>query len=187
MQPIRRFSGLLDAAIIFSDILIVPEAMGMHIEMTPAPVLPHPIRTPEDLERLPPRGGVDVNEKLGYIFEAITMTRKKLDGEVPLIGFCGAPWTLMAYMVEGGGSKTYQKAKEWLYRWPEASRDLLMRVADVCVDLLVGEVLAGAQVSGNLSDRGWSGPTGGGFFFVFFLFFFPFPFLANKKTLFDNR
>jgi uroporphyrinogen decarboxylase len=64
-----------------------------------------------------------------------------------LIGFCGAPWTLMAYMIEGGGSKTFQKAKEWLYRWPEESKQLLMRIADVCVDLLVGQVLAGAQVS----------------------------------------
>lgn len=147
MQPIRRFSGLLDAAIIFSDILIVPEAMGMTIEMSPAPTLPEPIATPADLERLPKRGEVDVKKELGYIFDAITMTRKELKGEVPLIGFCGAPWTLMAYMVEGGGSKTYQNAKGWLYKWPKESMDLLMRVADVCVDLLVGEALAGAQVS----------------------------------------
>ncbi|KAJ9105465.1 hypothetical protein QFC21_001836 [Naganishia friedmannii] len=144
LQPIRRFKGLLDAAIIFCDILVVPEAMGMTIEMTPAPSLPNPIRTPEDLKRLPER--IDVNKELGYVFEAVNLTRHKLNGEVPLIGFCGAPWTLMAYMVEGGGSKTYQKAKEWLYRWPEASRTLLARVADVCVDLLVGQVLAGAQL-----------------------------------------
>jgi uroporphyrinogen decarboxylase len=121
--------------------------MGLTIEMNPAPSLPNPIRTPEDLARLPDH--VDVNEKLGYVFEAVNLTRHKLNGEVPLIGFCGAPWTLMAYMVEGGGSKTYQKAKEWLYRWPEASRTLLAKVADVCVDLLVGQVLAGAQVSSN--------------------------------------
>lgn len=145
LQPIRRFKGLLDAAIIFCDILVVPEAMGLTIEMNPAPSLPNPIRTPEDLARLPDH--VNVNEKLGYVFEAVNLTRHKLNGEVPLIGFCGAPWTLMAYMVEGGGSKTYQKAKEWLYRWPEASRTLLAKVADVCVDLLVGQVLAGAQVS----------------------------------------
>lgn len=145
LQPIRRFKGLLDAAIIFCDILVVPEAMGLTIEMNPAPSLPNPIRTPEDLARLPEH--VNVNEKLGYVFEAVNLTRHKLNGEVPLIGFCGAPWTLMAYMVEGGGSKTYQKAKEWLYRWPEASRTLLAKVADVCVDLLVGQVLAGAQVS----------------------------------------
>ncbi|KAI5453956.1 Uroporphyrinogen decarboxylase in heme biosynthesis [Naganishia albida] len=144
LQPIRRFKGLLDAAIIFCDILVVPEAMGLTIEMNPAPSLPNPIRTPEDLARLPDH--VNVNEKLGYVFEAVNLTRHRLDGEVPLIGFCGAPWTLMAYMVEGGGSKTYQKAKEWLYRWPEASRTLLAKVADVCVDLLVGQVLAGAQM-----------------------------------------
>ena len=151
LQPIRRFKGLLDAAIIFCDILVVPEAMGLTIEMNPAPSLPNPIRTPEDLARLPE--SVNVNEKLGYVFEAVNLTRHKLNGEVPLIGFCGAPWTLMAYMVEGGGSKTYQKAKEWLYRWPEASRTLLSKVADVCVDLLVGQVLAGAQVSMRNPNR----------------------------------
>ena len=144
MQPIRRFKGLLDAAIIFCDILVVPEAMGLTVEMNPAPSLPNPIRTPEDLARLPKF--VDVNKELGYVFEAVNLTRRTLQGEVPLIGFCGAPWTLMAYMVEGGGSKTYQKAKEWLYRWPEASEELLSRIAAVCVDLLVGQVLAGAQV-----------------------------------------
>jgi uroporphyrinogen decarboxylase len=147
LQPIRRFKGLLDAAIIFCDILVVPEAMGLKVEMNPAPSLPNPLRTPEDLARIPKE--IDVNKELGYVFEAVNLTRRNLQGEVPLIGFCGAPWTLMAYMVEGGGSKTYQKAKEWLYRWPEASEELLSRIAAVCVDLLVGQVLAGAQVRGR--------------------------------------
>jgi uroporphyrinogen decarboxylase len=151
MQPIRRFKGLLDAAIIFCDILVVPEAMGLKVEMNPAPSLPDPIRTPEDLKRIPME--IDINKELGYVFEAVNLTRRSLQGEVPLIGFCGAPWTLMAYMVEGGGSKTYQKAKEWLYRWPEASEELLARVAKVCVDLLVGQVLAGAQVGTGLCMR----------------------------------
>lgn len=145
MQPIRRFKGLLDAAIIFCDILVVPQAMGMTVEMNPAPVLLNPIRTPQDLERLPTK--VDINKELGYVFESVNLTRRTLQGEVPLIGFCGAPWTLMAYMVEGGGSKTYQNAKAWLYKWPEHSHDLLTRIANVCVDLLVGQVIAGAQVS----------------------------------------
>jgi len=74
------------------------------------------------------------------------MTRKELNGEVPLIGFCGAPWTLFAYMVEGGGSKTFQKCKTWLFKYPEESKALLMRIADVCVDYLVGQVKAGAQL-----------------------------------------
>lgn len=120
--------------------------MGMIVEMQPqkGPVLPSPLRSPSDLTRL--RTDVNVDKELGYLFEAITMTRKGLDGRVPLIGFCGAPWTLMAYMCEGGGSKTFQYSKSWLYKWPEESERLLRRIADVCADLLVGQVLAGAQV-----------------------------------------
>ena len=87
-----------------------------------------------------------MNKELGYVFDAITMTRKALQGEVPLIGFCGAPWTLFAYMVEGGGSRTFQLAKSWIFKYPEESKALLMRIADVCVDFLVGQVKAGAQV-----------------------------------------
>jgi uroporphyrinogen decarboxylase len=120
--------------------------MGMIVEMHPGqgPVLPQPLVTPADLDRL--NKTVDIHKELGYVFEAIKMTRMGLKGQVPLIGFCGAPWTLMAYMVEGGGSKTFQKSKEWLYRYPEASKQLLARIADVCADLLIGQVLAGAQV-----------------------------------------
>lgn len=146
LQPIDRYPRL-DASIIFCDILVVPQALGMVVEMQPekGPVLPSPLRSPADLPRL--RQHVDVDKELGYLFEAITMTRMGLGGRVPLIGFCGAPWTLMAYMCEGGGSKTFQWSKGWLYRWPEESERLLRRIADVCADLLVGQVLAGAQVS----------------------------------------
>lgn len=144
IQPIRRYSGLLDAAIIFSDILVIPQAMGMEVEMKPGPYFPDPLNTPADIAKL--TKDVDVNKELGYVFEAITMTRNALKGEVPLIGFCGAPWTLFAYMVEGGGSKTFQKAKTWLFQYPQESEKLLMRIADVCVDFLVGQVKAGAQV-----------------------------------------
>jgi uroporphyrinogen decarboxylase len=119
--------------------------MGLTVEMRPGPYLPSPIATPDDLARLPET--VDVDAKLGYVYDAITLTRKKLEGEVPLIGFVGAPWTLMAYMVEGGGTKTFQKSKGWLYRWPEESKVLLDKVAVVCADFLVGQVKAGAQVS----------------------------------------
>ncbi len=145
LQPIDRYPNL-DASIIFCDILVVPQAMGLEVLMEPSkgPVLPNPLVTPGDFGRL--RETVNVQKELGYVFDAITLTRKGLDGRVPLIGFCGAPWTLMAYMVEGGGSKTFQKSKEWLYRYPEDSLKLLMKVADVCADLLVGQVLAGAQV-----------------------------------------
>jgi uroporphyrinogen decarboxylase len=147
MQPIRRYSGLLDAAIIFSDILVIPQAMGLVVEMHPGkgPHFPAPLVEPKDMERLTKK--VDVEKELGYVYDAIRMTRTKLAGEVPLIGFCGAPWTLMAYMVEGGGSKTFEKAKRWLYKYPEQSKELLQRIADLCAEFLVGQVKAGAQVS----------------------------------------
>lgn len=144
LQPVQRYPGLLDSAIIFSDILVVPQAMGMEVLMTPGPYFPDPLNTPEDIRKL--SAVVDVNTELKYVFDAITQTRKELNGEVPLIGFCGAPWTLFAYMVEGGGSKTFQKVKTWIFKYPEESKALLLRIADVCVDFLVGQIKAGAQV-----------------------------------------
>ena len=119
--------------------------MGMEVLMNPGPYFPNPLVTPEDVFNL--RSVVDVEKELGYVFQAITMTRMELKGEVPLIGFCGAPWTLFAYMIEGGGSKTLQKAKTWIFKYPEESKALLLRIADVCVDFLVGQIKAGAQVS----------------------------------------
>jgi uroporphyrinogen decarboxylase len=119
----------------------------MEVTMEPGrgPVLPSPLIDPSHLSRL--KEDVNVDEELGYLFEAIRLTRLGIDGRVPLIGFVGAPWTLMAYMIEGGGSKTFEKSKAWLYLYPEDSKKLLMRIADVCADLLIGQVLAGAQVS----------------------------------------
>lgn len=146
MQPIRRFEGLLDAAIIFSDILVIPQAMGLEVEMVPTkgPHFPDPLNEPSDMKRLKQK--VDVQKELGYVYEAIKLTRKALQGQVPLIGFCGAPWTLMAYMIEGGGSRTFEKAKRWLFKYHEQSKELLERIADVCVEFLVGQIRAGAQV-----------------------------------------
>lgn len=123
------------------------------MEKGAGPHLPEPLVDPSHMSRL--NKHVDIDKELGYLFEAITLTRKGLDGRVPLIGFCGAPWTLMAYMVEGGGSRNYEKAKGWLYKYPKESMELLMRVADVCADMLVGQVLAGAQVR-RLSTYGRS-------------------------------
>ncbi|KAJ8501420.1 hypothetical protein ONZ51_g573 [Trametes cubensis] len=143
LQPIRRYSGLIDAAIIFSDILVVPQALGMEVQMNPGPHFPDPLVVPADVEKL--TKNVDVDKELGYVYEAITQTRQALNGEVPLIGFCGAPWTLFSYMIEGGGTKTFQKCKTWLFKYPEESKELLNRIADVCVDFLVGQVKAGAQ------------------------------------------
>ncbi|XP_053324697.1 uroporphyrinogen decarboxylase [Spea bombifrons] len=143
LQPLRRFP--LDAAIIFSDILVIPQALGMEIRMEPGrgPVFPEPLQTPQDLQKLKPK--VDVSQELGYVFRAITLTRHKIAGKVPLIGFTGAPWTLMTYMIEGGGSNTMSKAKRWLYQNPSASHQLLQQLTDVIVDYLVGQVAAGAQ------------------------------------------
>ncbi|CAI2163463.1 4061_t:CDS:2 [Funneliformis geosporum] len=120
LQPINRYDGLLDAAIIFSDILVVPQALGLIVEMVPnkGPHFPSPLETPADIDAKLNKK-VDVYKELGYVFDAITMTRLELKGRVPLIGFIGAPWTLMAYMIEGGGSNNLSKAKTWLFKYPE--------------------------------------------------------------------
>jgi uroporphyrinogen decarboxylase len=143
IQPIERFA--VDAAIIFSDILVVPQAMGMEVEIVKGegPHFLAPIETPADLARLTEP---DVARDLGYVFDAISLTRRRLDGRVPLIGFCGAPWTLMTYMVEGGGSKTFSKARSWLYRHPSDAHELLERLTDVLIRYLLAQAEAGAQV-----------------------------------------
>jgi uroporphyrinogen decarboxylase len=154
LQPIERYEGLIDAAIIFSDILVIPQAMGMEVIMVDkkGPHFPDPLQTPEDkqytevLERK-----VDVAESLDYVYKAITLTRQKLAGRVPLIGFCGAPWTLLCYMVEGGGSKMFIQTKTWIYKYPEESKALLQKIAELCVEYLALQVQAGAQV--GISSR----------------------------------
>ncbi|XP_055597598.1 uroporphyrinogen decarboxylase isoform X1 [Uranotaenia lowii] len=143
MQPLRRFD--LDASIIFSDILVIPQALGITVEMHKGvgPVLPEPLVSPDDLKRLNQTGAID---RLKYVGDAITMMRHMLDGKVPLLGFTGAPWTLMGYMIEGGGSKTMSKAKAWLSDYPEASHQLLNILTDQIVDYLVMQIKAGAQM-----------------------------------------
>lgn len=143
LQPIDRYPDLIDAAIIFSDILVIPQAMGMEVLMNPGPVFTKPLNVPEDVQDLQTDR---VKERLQYVYDAITLTRKRLAGRVPLIGFCGAPWTLMAYMIEGGGSKTLQKSKTWLFKYPDQSKALLQLITTACIDYLVGQVEAGAQV-----------------------------------------
>ncbi|RKF71867.1 Calcium-transporting ATPase 1 [Golovinomyces cichoracearum] len=147
--PIERFDGLIDAAIIFSDILVIPQAMGMTVEMLPAkgPHFPAPLSSPDDSQYLEVLSkDVDVSSELSYVFKAITMTRQKLKGRVPLIGFCGAPWTLFCYMVEGGGSKMFIQVKTWIYRYPDATKMLLQKIAEICVEYLALQVQAGAQL-----------------------------------------
>ncbi|KAJ4383071.1 Uroporphyrinogen decarboxylase in heme biosynthesis [Didymella sp. IMI 355093] len=149
LQPIDRYAGLVDAAIIFSDILVIPQAMGMEVIMVDkkGPHFPEPLQTPDDeqykevMERK-----VDVKESLDYVYKAITLTRQKLNGRVPLIGFCGAPWTLLSYMVEGGGSKMFIQVKTWIYKYPEATKALLQKISELCVEYLALQVVAGAQM-----------------------------------------
>ncbi|KAL1856250.1 hypothetical protein VTK73DRAFT_8414 [Phialemonium thermophilum] len=149
LQPIERFAGLIDAAIIFSDILVIPQAMGMVVEMVDkkGPHFPNPLRSPDDdqySELL--KRHVDVAAELDYVYKAITLTRKKLQGKVPLIGFCGAPWTLFCYMVEGGGTKLFKETKTWIYKYPDESQDLLQKISELCVEHLALQVKAGAQL-----------------------------------------
>ncbi|KAF2261838.1 uroporphyrinogen decarboxylase [Lojkania enalia] len=149
LQPIERYEGLIDAAIIFSDILVIPQAMGMEVIMVDkkGPHFPEPLQTPDDQQykEIMARR-VDVKESLDYVYKAITLTRRKLKGRVPLLGFCGAPWTLMSYMVEGGGSKMFIQAKTWIFRYPEESKALLQKIAELCVEYLALQVQAGAQM-----------------------------------------
>src|SRR5262245_58257122 len=118
VQPVDIIG--VDAAILFSDILVIPEAMGMKLEIAESkgPTFDDPIRTPDDLLRLDTE---DVVDRLQYVFDAIKLTREKLAGRVPLIGFAGAPWTLATYMVEGKGTKNFDGIKEFIYNKPAAA------------------------------------------------------------------
>ncbi|PEN05065.1 uroporphyrinogen decarboxylase [Longimonas halophila] len=142
LQPIDRFP--LDAAIIFSDILVIPQALGLEVQMVSGkgPHFPNPLDTPADLERVTDQ---EANAVLQPVYDALTHTRHELNGRVPLIGFAGAPWTLMAYMIEGGGSKSYRNARRWLYQHPESSHELLNTLATLIGQYLIKQVDAGAQ------------------------------------------
>lgn len=161
LQPIDRYAGLIDAAIIFSDILVIPQAMGMTVEMIDkkGPHFPEPLKSPEDEQfgRVMERQ-VNVADELDYVYKAITLTRQKLKGRVPLIGFCGAPWTLFCYMVEGGGTKLFAQSKTWIYKYPEATKKLLAKISDICVDHLALQVKAGAQLV--MVFDSWAGELG---------------------------
>jgi uroporphyrinogen decarboxylase len=155
LQPIERYAGLVDAAIIFSDILVVPQALGMTVEMVDkkGPHFPDPLKSPADGQYAEIMAkNVDVAAELDYVYKAITMTRHKLKGRVPLYGFCGAPWTLFCYMVEGGGSKLFIETKRWIFKYPVEAKALLQKIAEVCVEYLALQVKAGAQVSSLLTS-----------------------------------
>ncbi|BFZ53413.1 Uroporphyrinogen decarboxylase in heme biosynthesis [Savitreella phatthalungensis] len=151
VQPVDRYEGLIDAAIIFSDILVIPQALGMEVTMVDkvGPGFPDPIKTPADLSKLKRVEEIDealVDRELGYVMDAIRATKRKLRGRVPLIGFCGAPWTLAAYMIDRGGSKTFHRPTAFLRKHPDAAHDLLARCTAVAIPYLVKQVQAGAEL-----------------------------------------
>lgn len=143
LQPLRRFD--LDAAIIFSDILTIPEAMGMDLQFLAGegPKFLNPLRHEQEINQLKK---VDVDEQLGYVRDAIALTVKELDGKVPLIGFSGSPWTLAAYMIEGSGSKTFFHPRAMAYHHPDLLHELLTRLTHIIIDYLNMQVKAGARV-----------------------------------------
>jgi uroporphyrinogen decarboxylase len=143
LQPINRFD--LDAAIIFADILLPLEGLGVgfHFAEGEGPVIERPVRTPEDAAAVKP---FDPAVELGYVLEAIKIVRRELEGRVPLIGFAGAPFTLASYMIEGGSSKNYLHMKSFMYQHPEAWDRLMRAIREVTRDYLAAQIEAGAQV-----------------------------------------
>jgi uroporphyrinogen decarboxylase len=143
LQPVRRIG--VDAAIIFSDILVIPQAMGVEVLMEEGkgPLLPKTIKTQNDINSLFTDA---VEEKLDYVMKALALTKQELNGEVPLIGFAGAPWTILCYMIEGKGSKTWEKAKEFCFTQPELAHQLLQKITDTTIHYLKAQTKAGADV-----------------------------------------
>lgn len=153
LQPVDELG--VDAAIIFSDILVIPEAMGLPYEMVEkkGPLFPDTIKTGQDIKKL--ISGKDAAAELGYVYNALQETVKVLDERVPLIGFSGAPWTLMAYMVEGSGSKTFSKAKRFLYTEEQLAHELLEKITETIIAYLKEKARSGAQLL-QLFDS-WAG------------------------------
>ena len=156
IQPVDLLG--VDAAIIFSDILVVPEAMGLEYQMLEAkgPWFEKTIRSEEGLKYA--ETGFDIEDRLGYVLEAITITNKELGGRVPLIGFAGAPWTIFCYMVEGHGSKTFSESRKLLYTNPILAHELLSRITEVTIQYLKAQAKAGAHML-QLFDS-WAGILG---------------------------
>ena len=152
IQPVDILG--VDAAIIFSDILVIPQAMGCPYKMleNKGPWFENTIRTPDDLQKL---HIADPEKDLGFVLEAIKLTKKGLNNRVPLIGFAGAPWTILAYMTEGSGSKTFSIARKVLYTQPEFAHHLLQMITDSTIAYLKAQVKAGADML-QLFDS-WAG------------------------------
>jgi uroporphyrinogen decarboxylase len=142
IQPVDILG--VDAAIIFSDILVIPEAMGLPYQMIEAkgPWFEKTVKNKADVDNLRIADGEDLN----YVLQALRLTKKQLNDRVPLIGFCGAPWTIFAYMIEGSGSKTFSKAKQFLYTQPELSHLLLDKITKSSINYLKAQIEAGADM-----------------------------------------
>lgn len=143
LQPLRRYA--LDAAIVFSDILTVPEAMGMQLEFVKGdgPVIHNPVRSLKSIQSL---RNPDVNDELHYVMEVVKACRKAIENKVPLIGFSGSPWTVATYMVEGGATKSFSEIKSMLYRAPEMLHQLLEKITETTIQYLNAQIEAGTQV-----------------------------------------
>lgn len=167
IQPVDILD--VDAAIIFSDILVVPEAMGLEYQMLEkrGPWFEKTIKSEEELKYA--EVDFDIEDRLGYVLEAIKITNKKLNGRVPLIGFAGAPWTIFCYMVEGHGSKTFSEARKLLYTNPKLAHELLSRITKVTIKYLKAQVKAGAHML-QVFDS-WAGILGTKQYAEFSLFY----------------
>jgi uroporphyrinogen decarboxylase len=154
IQPVDILG--VDAAIIFSDILVIPEAMGLPYQMIEAkgPFFEKTIKTQSDIDALHIADGND----LGYVIKAIELAKKGLNNRVPLIGFAGAPWTIMAYMVEGSGSKTFSQAKKLMYQEPALAHQLLEKITQSTIHYLKAQIAAGADMI-QIFDS-WAGVLG---------------------------
>ncbi|HET7116828.1 MAG TPA: uroporphyrinogen decarboxylase [Hanamia sp.] len=152
LQPIQQVG--VDAAIIFSDILVIPQAMGLEVLMEEGkgPLLPNVIKTQNDINCLFTDG---IEEKLNYVTKALSLTKQELNGRVPLIGFAGAPFTILCYMIEGKGSKTWEKAKQFCFTQPALAHQLLQKITTATINYLKAQVKAGADVL-QVFDS-WSG------------------------------
>jgi len=152
LQPIDQVG--VDAAIIFSDILVIPQAMGLQVLMEEGkgPSLPKVINTQKDIDTLITTGA---EESLRYVYDALALTKRELNGRVPLIGFAGAPWTILCYMVEGKGSKTWDKAKQFAYTQPALAHQLLQKITVITIEYLKNQAKAGADTL-QVFDS-WSG------------------------------
>ena len=142
IQPILRYG--LDAAILFCDILVIPQAMGLEVQLREGvgPVLPKPVRKATDIQK---RNSQEIQSDLHYVFEAIRQTKEQLNNEIPLIGFGGSPWTLLCYMIEGKGSKNFYITKEFCFQHPEIAHQVLQKTTETTIDYLLAKVKAGAD------------------------------------------